>query len=221
MPKKATAQESVLKSLRKMLASGRLAPGQQIIQESIASRFSVSRVPVREALKILQAEGRIVHDPHRGYFVSSLDQADLEEIYEVRALLEDAALAIGVPKVTVKQIAVIKQHHDEGLAAANRGDVIAMSTANRKFHLAIFQLCGQARLISMIEQLWDSLDAYRAVFLGDSANRSSTSSEHSKMLQAVKNKDAKESIKLQASHRDHALKGILKQIAALESKTEN
>ena len=221
MPRRATAQESVLKSLRKMLASGRLAPGQQLIQESIAARFSVSRVPVREALKVLQAEGRIVHDPHRGYFVSELDQADLEEIYQVRALLEDQALALGVPRATAKQIAIIKQHHDEGLAASGRGDIIAMSSANRKFHLAIFQLCGQARLISMIEQLWDSLDAYRAVFLGEEANRASTSAEHAKMLQAIKNKDAKESIKLQANHRDHALKGILKQIAIRESQSTN
>ena len=96
-----------------------------------------------------------------------------------------------------------------------------MSTANRKFHLAIFQLCEQDRLISMIEQLWDSLDAYRAVYLGEVTNRASTSAEHAKMLQAVKNKDAKESIKLQAAHRDHALKGILKQIALLDGQSRS
>lgn len=217
MPKRATAQESALKSLRKMLASGKLSPGQQIIQDALASRLSVSRVPVREALKVLQAEGRVVHDPHRGYFVAELNQADLEEIYQLRALLEGQALAIGVPKVTAKDLKVIKQYLDEGNAATYKGDIISMSSANRKFHLAIFQLCKQERLIGMIEQLWDSLDAYRAVYLGVETNRSTTTSEHTKMFQALKNKDVKTSIKLQQEHREHALAGILKQL----SKREN
>jgi len=213
MPKKATAQDTVLKSLRKMLASGRLKPGQQIIQDALATRLDVSRVPVREALRILQAEGRVIHDPHRGYFVAELDTSDLEEIYALRAILEDAALRAGVPKATAKEIASIKQYHDESLVASNKGDVIAMATFNRKFHLAIFRLCGQERLISMIENLWDSLDAYRVLFLGDEDNRTSTNEEHGKMLLALKQKDVKESIRLQAVHREHALAGIFVQIA--------
>lgn len=213
MPRKATAQESVLKSLRKMLASGRLKPGQQIIQDALASRLNVSRVPVREALKVLQAEGRVVHDPHRGYFVSTLNIDDLEEIYQLRAMLEDEALRVGVPKATTKDVALIKTFHEEGLTASAKSDVTQMAIHNRKFHMAIYRLCGQERLIAMIENLWDSLDAYRFLFLNDSGNRNRTNDDHARMIQAVKQKDVKEALKIQASHRNHALIAIRQQLS--------
>lgn len=207
MAKKATAQEVALKSVRKMLASGKLKPGQQIIQDALASRLSVSRVPVREALKTLQAEGRVIHDPHRGYFVAELNAEDLAEIYHLRAILEDEALRLGVPKATASDVARIKSIHEEGIAA-QRADVTHMAALNRKFHLAIYRLCDQERLITMIENLWDSVDAYRALFLNDSTNRSRTNEDHGRLIQAVKQKDVKEALKIQGVHREHALSAI-------------
>jgi len=214
MPKKATAQETALKSVRKMLATGKLKPGQQIIQDALAARLSVSRVPVREALKTLQAEGRVVHDPHRGYFVASLNVDDLTEIYQLRTILEDEALRVGIPNATPADVAAIKGFHEEGIAAGLKGDVPQMAAFNRKFHMAIYSLCHQERLISMIEKLWDSLDAYRVLFLNDSGNRDRTNDDHSQMIQSVKQKDVKESLKIQAAHREHALKAIKAQLTA-------
>jgi len=208
MPKKATAQETALKSVRKMLASGRLKPGQQIIQDALASRLGVSRVPVREALKTLQAEGRVTHDPHRGYFVAELNAEDLSEIYHLRSILEDEAIRIGVPKATAADVSDIKGFHEEGIAAAAKGDVNQMATLNRKFHMAIYRLCNEHRLIAVIENLWDSLDAYRVLFLTEPSNRERTNDDHARMIQAVKQKDVKESLKIQSAHREHALKAL-------------
>jgi len=212
MPRIATSQDTVLKSLRKMLASGRLKPGQQIIQDALASRLGVSRVPVREALKVLQAEGRVIHELHRGYFVAALDVEDLTEIYRLRTILEDEALRIGIPKVTAKDVAQIKALHQECLALGQRGEVTNMAAHNRKFHIAIFRLCGQERLISMIENLWDSLDAYRVIFLNSPENRKRTSDDHARIVTAVAAKDLRESLRLHAAHNEHALKALRKQL---------
>lgn len=214
MAKKATAQEIALKSVRKMLASGKLKPGQQIIQDALASRLAVSRVPVREALKTLQAEGRVIHDPHRGYFVAELNVEDLAEIYHLRAILEDEALRLGVPNATASDVATIKSIHEEGLAAAQKADFTQMAALNRKFHLAIYRLCDQERLITMIENLWDSVDAYRVLFLNDSTNRSRTNEDHGRLIQAVKHKDVKEALKIQGVHREHALSVITHLLSA-------
>ena len=216
MPKRATAQESVLKSLRKMLATSRLKPGQQIIQDALAARLGVSRVPVREALKVLQAEGRVIHDPHRGYFVSELDVDDLAEIYHLRAILEDEALKVGVPNATSADVAAIKAIHDESVQASRKADITQIAVLNRKFHLAIYRLSKQERLISVIENLWDSIDAYRVLFLNESENRDRTNDDHARMVQALKQKDVKEALKIQASHRDHALKAITAQLNAYD-----
>ena len=220
MSKKATAQETVLKSVRKMLASGKLQPGQQIIQDALASRLGVSRVPVREALKTLQAEGRVIHDPHRGYFVAELNTEDLSEIYHLRSILEDEAIRIGVPKATPADIVVLKGLHQDGIAAALKGDVNQMATLNRKLHMAIYRLCNEERLIAMVENLWDSLDAYRFLFLSDSSNRARTNDDHARMIQAVKQRNVKESLKIQSGHREHALKTIKHLLSAIPQKDQ-
>src|SRR5674476_1570791 len=74
-----TAQEAVLAELRRLITAGLLRPGQQIVQDALAVQFGVSRVPLREALKILEGEGQVTYVAHRGYFVTELSLSDLIE----------------------------------------------------------------------------------------------------------------------------------------------
>ena len=90
-----TAQEAVLAELRRAIAAGELRPGEQVLQDALAERFGVSRVPLREALKILEGEGQVTYRPHRGYFVAELDLDDLREVYRIRDLLETEAIDVG------------------------------------------------------------------------------------------------------------------------------
>lgn len=94
----------VLDELRRMITSGELEGGRQVIQDSLAAKLGVSRVPLREALKVLEGEGHVVYRPHRGYFVTELSVADLEEAYRIRALLEAEALAVAVPLLSDEDI---------------------------------------------------------------------------------------------------------------------
>ena len=94
-----TAQDTVLAALRADILDGTLAPGDQIVQESLADRYGVSRVPLREALKTLESEGQVAYYPHRGYFVTELSVADLLEVYRLRALLEAEAIRAAVPSL--------------------------------------------------------------------------------------------------------------------------
>lgn len=87
-----TAQEAVLQELRSALAAGTLTPGQQLIQEDLAEELGVSRVPIRESLKILEGEGHVTYHPNRGYFVTELSATDLSELYRIREILEAEAL---------------------------------------------------------------------------------------------------------------------------------
>lgn len=205
MPKKATSQEMVLKSLRKMLASARLKPGQQIVQDTLAAKLGVSRVPLREALKVLEAEGRVVHEPHRGYFVAQLDIADFIEIYRLREILETEALSVGIPLATKKDIALVTKLASDVQHFSDSSDIIGAARANRKFHFSILNLCAQVRLIRLIENLWDFTDNYRILYLSEKKNRDYVATEHAKILQAVKQKDVVKVIKLHDDHRNHAV----------------
>jgi DNA-binding GntR family transcriptional regulator len=90
----------VLAALRELIGTGQLGPGQQIVQETLSATLGVSRVPIREALRVLEGEGQVVHFPNRGYFVADLSVEDLKEVYRIRALLEDEALRAAVPLLT-------------------------------------------------------------------------------------------------------------------------
>src|SRR5690606_19675285 len=95
-----TAQEAVASELRRAIVSGELSPGTQILQDKVAEQFGVSRVPVREALKMLEGEGQISYEPHRGYFVTELDIEELIEVYHIRNVLEAEAVVHAIQRLT-------------------------------------------------------------------------------------------------------------------------
>ena len=154
-----TAQDTALAALRADLRDGFLTPGDQVVQETLAERYGVSRVPLREALKTLEAEGQVVYHPNRGYFVTELRVADLLEVYRLRELLEAEAISVAVPALSDEDVdAFAELLHDVDVASA-AGDVETLTAANRRFHFAIFDAAGLPRLSRLLRQLWDATDA--------------------------------------------------------------
>lgn len=203
--RRVTAQDVVLRSLRTDLLTGVLAPGDQIVQESLADRYGVSRVPLREALKTLESEGQVVYFPHRGYFVAELSVADLLEVYRLRELLEAEAIRHAVPTLSDADVAAISELAVEIDDAATDDDVLAMTAANRRFHFAIFDASGLPRLSRLLRQLWDATDAYRALYFSEQVNRERVSTEHLLMLDALRARDANALVALHNDHRDHSV----------------
>ncbi len=203
--RRVTAQDIVLRSLRADIMTGVLRPGDQIVQESLAERYGVSRVPLREALKTLESEGQVAYYPHRGYFVAELSVADLLEVYRLRALLEAEAIRHAVPTLSDDDVAALAELLEAIDDAAARDDVIAMTAANRRFHFAIFDASGMPRLIKLLHQLWDATDAYRALYFHEAPNRVRVAGEHAAMLVALRARAADELIVLHNEHRDHSV----------------
>lgn len=207
-----TAQDVVLSGLRTDILTGDLGPGDQILQEALAERYGVSRVPLREALKMLESEGQVIYHPHRGYFVAELSVADLLEVYRLRTLLEEEAIRGAVPTLTDADVATLGDLMTEIASAGAAGDVLAMTAANRRFHFAIFDAAGLPRLTRLLHQLWDATDAYRALYFQQAANRERVSVEHAVMLAALQSRDADLLVALHDEHRDHSVgtvRGIL------------
>ena len=123
--------QQVLAELRRLITTGQLEGGRQVVQDALAAQLGVSRVPLREALKVLEGEGHVVYHPNRGYFVTQLSVADLEEAYRIRALLEAEALAVAVPLLDSQDIARIDAVREAVDRAAASSDVAAITDANR------------------------------------------------------------------------------------------
>ena len=203
-----TAQEAVLAELRRLITAGLLRPGQQIVQDALAVQFGVSRVPLREALKILEGEGQVTYVAHRGYFVTELSLSDLIEVYRIREILEAEAVSIAVPQMTAEDIHRLEEAERDVRAAADIADVVAMTSANRRLHFAILDACALPRLIWLIRLMWDATEVYRSVYYNDAHNREMVDSEHRALVAAVRAGDATAALGVLTEHREHAIEAL-------------
>jgi DNA-binding GntR family transcriptional regulator len=203
-----TTQEFVLQELRKAIVSGHLSPRQPIRQDSIAHELGVSRVPLREALKTLEAEGQVIYQPHRGYSVAELSLADLLEVYRLRELLESEAATVATGQFTEADLLRIGQARDEVESAEVKGDLVGMVAANRQFHFALLEPAQMPRLLRIVRTLWDATDAYRAVYYNSEDNRSRVHREHEAILEAARQRDAGGLVVLLTQHRQHAVDAL-------------
>ena len=203
-----TAQEAVLAELRRLITAGLLRPGQQIVQHALAVQFGVSRVPLREALKILEGEGQVTYVAHRGYFVTELSLSDLIEVYRIREILEAEAVSIAVPQMTAEDIDRLEGAERDVRAAADIADVVAMTSANRRLHFAILDACALPRLVWLIRLLWDATEVYRSVYYNEAHNRKMVDSEHRALVAAVRAGDATAALVVLTEHREHAIEAL-------------
>ena len=203
-----TAQEAVLSELRRAIMTGELRPGEQVLQDALAEKFGVSRVPLREALKILEGEGQVTYQPHRGYFVAELDAVDLVEVYRIRDLLESEAARVAVPLLTAADLTRLADAAHDVDDAATRQDLGAMTAANRRFHFILIEAAGMTRLARLVRVHWDATDPYRSVYYATRAHRERVSDEHAAVVEAAKAGDAERVVLLLREHREHSVTAV-------------
>ncbi len=127
----------IVQRVRVMIAQGELAPGVHLRQSELAKQFDISRVPVREALKLLAAEGIVDHDPNRGFFVAQLSSREAWQLYRLRHLIEAEVLAT-VEWPNAEELAALKADVDESERLRLQGDLAAWFRRHRAFREAVF-----------------------------------------------------------------------------------
>lgn len=145
--------ESIADELRDEILDGRLPAGSRLVETDLADRFGVSRGPVRDALRELAREGLAVDLPRRGTFVSSLTEADLEEVYVIRRAIEEAAVRLAIAKADEADIAAMFEVLAEVEAAYGRDDLAAAWEADMAFHRSYCRLSGNGRLLEVFDHL--------------------------------------------------------------------
>ena len=125
-----TAQELVLASVRQAILSGVLSPGARLRQEELADVFGTSRIPVREALRALEYEGLVASEPHRGFTVTTLDADDVEEVYDLRILLESEAVRLALPLLTDEDLEELEGLFQAMQAATAPDDQLPRASAS-------------------------------------------------------------------------------------------
>ncbi|MBI3977452.1 MAG: GntR family transcriptional regulator [Chloroflexi bacterium] len=158
-PRYRTVELFVFDQLRRAILDGTLQPGEWLRQDDMAERLQVSRMPVREALRVLATEGLVTLVPHRGAVVTDLSVEDLEEIYAARCGLEALAARIGAERVTDGVLAEMHRYYEE-LDALAWNDLGGYLKAERQFHAVCYQASGRERLIKIVDDLRERAERY-------------------------------------------------------------
>lgn len=208
--------DRIASELRERIFRGELAGGLPLRQEQIAEEFGVSRIPVREALSRLEAEGLVVRSHNRGCTVATLSFADLLESVEIRKALECAALRLAVPKLTARDAA----RAEEILARyvrATRPD--EWTELNLEFHLALYRPSGMPRILRMIEEIVRGTNRFLRVYISSVAGREVPMEEHRAILDAAKAGDTRRAVRLLEAHIERTRRMLADNAAAASTRT--
>lgn len=157
---RSNAAERVTTSLRKAILRGELRPGDYVRQEKWAARLKVSRLPIREALKMLASEGLVTHDPHKGYSVAKLDVSEMSQIYLMRRLLEpELVRTLRWPaRRELEQLRELARSSERALADR---DPVRCMELERTIDYRIYDLSPLNVVVREVKRLWELIDPYR------------------------------------------------------------
>lgn len=191
--------QRVAEHLREAILSGAIAPGERIRQEELAERLGASRLPVREALRMLEAEGLTEHHPRRGARVPRLDMHEVDVIYQMRERLEPLALTESVPHLTADDHRRLGQVQDKIEAGTDIGEFLAL---DREFHLLTYSGCRIEQLSSMVVRMWNTTQHYRRAFmrLTGPSRRWVVNAEHRLLLDAIERRDTVDAERCLSGH---------------------
>ncbi len=185
--------------LREAILGGDLKPGMRIRQEEVAERFGASRLPVREALRTLEAEGLAESEPHKGARVPRLSQHEVEVIYRMRERLEPLALVESLPQLDV---ADHERLEDVQRRIEENEDLERFLDLDREFHMLTYSGCSIDPLNQNVTRLWNSTQHYRRAYvaLGGKSRMWVVNSEHRLILDAVVRRDALDAERFLTGH---------------------
>lgn len=209
---RASLHEQVAQRLRQMLVENQIAPGAKLNERELAEVLQVSRTPLREAIKMLAAEGLVELLPNRGAIAVELSEADVLNTFEVMAGLEALSGELAAKRITDAELAEIRATHFEMLAAYTRRDLPAYYRLNSQIHRAINHAAKNGVLSATYNQVNARLQALRFRSNQDEAKWKQAMAEHDRMIDALGKRDAAAMRKVLGEHLDHKRDVVVEQL---------
>lgn len=197
--------EYVLERLRRELANGDINPGQQLRQVDIAQRYGVSPTPVREALRLLEADGTIQYSPHRGATVTELTPEEVGDLYYIRSALEARLARLSAARATPEQKASIRRQHEELVASVADESAAELSRLNREFHLAVLRIGSALITQQVVRPLWSGFLPTTTGQWRSGSGNTKFIEEHERVVRAIEAGDADEAEAAMTAHLQTAM----------------
>jgi DNA-binding GntR family transcriptional regulator len=215
---RAALHVQVAQRLRQMLVEGRIAPGAKLNERELSESLNVSRTPLREAIKMLAAEGLVELLPNRGAAAVSLSEEDILHTFEVMAGLEAQAGELAAQRITEQELAEIQAMHFEMMAAYTRRDLSAYYGLNARIHSAINAAARNPVLAQVYSQVNARLQALRFRSNQDGEKWSNAMKDHEKMIEALAAHDSAAMREVLLTHLRNKREVVLEQLRAARTQ---
>jgi DNA-binding GntR family transcriptional regulator len=212
LPVKRTIADQVAELIRQRILSGQLKGGQPIRQEHLAAELGVSRIPLREALKQLAAEGFVTIASHKGAVVAELSVEEVEELFDLRLRLETWLMKLAMPAMTDAQVAELEANLQE----QRRPDVLPRwGDLNWRLHETMYQAADRPITLKLLKNIHDKIDRYLRLEITMRHGRDRGLAEHEALVDCCRRRDAKAAAALLERHIRETARGL---IAALKGR---
>ncbi len=198
----ASLVELAVERLRHEILSGALPPGTRVVEESVRTRFGISRAPLREALRRLAEQGLVEHLPRRGVRVATLSPQDVAGLFEVRDVLERHAVTCALP-VEPAALDAVRRELEAMRRAAADDDAFGAAEAHRRYHAEVVRLAGKPQLSAVYEPILVRLQLHMATNLRrerDARAPTDGVARHEVLLAALEKGDADAVVDVLATH---------------------
>jgi len=195
-----TLSSAIAERLRQEILSGQHASGAQLRQDALAAAYDVSRIPVREALFQLEAEGLVRIEPHKGAVVTSLSLEEVNDVFDLRAELEKRLFRVSIPELTAEDFARLDAIQKQFASAIAARDSIRWGTLNAELHAALYAGARLPRTSSIVAGLLQTSDRYTRMQLSTPAAMKRAEREHAELIRLAAKRDVKGACALLVRH---------------------
>lgn len=196
-----TRTQLVVETLREKILSGEIKAGQPLRQAALAEELNVSRIPVREALLQLEAEGLVAFEPHKGATATELNADQVDELFELRAMLEADLLANSLPNISdekLEEATQLLKRLDKALGKENAANT--WSELNSDYHNCLYSGSNRPQTQDLVNTLNKNADRYIRMHLLWAGGISKAESEHNEILALCKARDVEKAVALLKQH---------------------
>lgn len=204
----ASLTEQTYQLLRRDILSCVLEPGSEISEADVAERLSVSKTPVREALGRLRVEGFVKTFPRRGYQIVPLTIADMDELFDVRSIVEGGCGALAAERISEEELDRLDQLAGASYDRSTNADLDKFISANRDFHLAIARATGNTRLYEMMFKQLDELERFFYIGARKRDVNTEVNVDHHRIVKVLRGRDLVAARRIMIEHNEVTRRGL-------------
>ena len=211
-------RDVVFNTLRQEILTGKMKPGERLMEIHLANKLGVSRTPIREAIRKLELEGLVIMIPRKGAEVAQISWKSLKDVLEVRRALDVLAIELACERMTQEELESLYRACESFEEATKTKDTRKIAEADVAFHDIIVASTGNKRLIQLVNNLSEQMYRYRFEYIKDSSQHRMLIEEHKEMYRSIQNKDKIAAADVVKKHINNQEEAIIRQLQ-LEKST--